>query len=98
MAEVTETLLTEKLNDGWNRKSVTENFLADAELSVTITLSEYRRLIAREATAQYEIDKANADKYERNAEILKLKDKVKEQELELFKYHAKFGALESEEE
>lgn len=49
------------------------NFLASGELTVTITLGEYRRLVEDCATAKKRIDDANDDKYSRNAENEKLK-------------------------
>ncbi len=43
-------------------------FLAAGELTVTITLGEYRKLVKDVATAQARIDKAEADRYDRNKE------------------------------
>ena len=39
-----------------------DNFLANGELTVTITLGEYRKLVEDVATAQTRISKAEEDK------------------------------------
>ena len=44
------------------------DFVGAQELTVTITLSEYRELLTKVANAQANIDKANADKYRRDEE------------------------------
>lgn len=98
MAEVTETLLMQKLESSWNRKDAVENFKEDKELTVEITLSEYRRLVGIEATTKYKIDEAEKDKYERNSENTKLKERVKQLENTIFEYRKKFGDLETESE
>ena len=46
-----------------------DNFVAPAEITVTITLSEYRSLVANDATRKQAIDKANEDKFNRETEI-----------------------------
>jgi hypothetical protein len=53
-----------------------KDFVAEGELTITITLAEYRALVASEATKQVEIARANADKYERDAENARLKEEV----------------------
>ena len=98
MAEVTETLLMQKLESGWNRKDVVDNFAEEKELTVIITLSEYRRLVSVDATTNYKVDEANKDRYERNNENAKLKERVKELENIIFEYRKKFGDLEVESE
>lgn len=60
------------------------DFLASGELTVTITLSEYRKLVKDVATAQARIDKAESDRYERNAENEKLKEENNRLKAELY--------------
>ena len=70
-----------------------KNFVVDGELTVTITLSEYRELVASKATKEATIHKAEEDKWKRNeensrllgenatlkAELYELKKKMEEQ-------------------
>ena len=42
-----------------------DNFIAPAEITVTITLNEYRKLVRNDATRDQAIGKANEDKFER---------------------------------
>jgi uncharacterized protein YlxW (UPF0749 family) len=70
---VTSTILDKKIEHyDWKAK----DFVAEGELTITITLAEYRALVASEATKQNDIAKANADKYERDAENTRLKEEV----------------------
>lgn len=61
-----------------------DNFLASGELTVTITLSEYRKLVKDCATAQVRIDKANEDKYKRDAENDALREENSKLKAELY--------------
>ncbi len=70
---VTSTILDKKIEHyDWKAK----DFVAEGELTITITLAEYRGLVASEATKEHAISKANADKYERDAENARLKEEV----------------------
>lgn len=70
---VTSTILDKKIEHyDWKAN----NFVAEGELTITITLSEYRELISSNATKQHDIAKANADKYERDSENARLKNEV----------------------
>ena len=60
------------------------DFVASGELTVTITLSEYRKLVKDCATAQARIDKAEADRYERNSENTKLTEENNRLKAELY--------------
>lgn len=51
-----------------------DNYTIPRELTVTITLAEYRRLLQKEAKA--EADAANADKWKREQEIRRLTEEV----------------------
>lgn len=50
------------------------NFVAPAEITVTVTLAEYRALVANNATRDKAIDDANKDKYSRELEIKSVKE------------------------
>ena len=52
------------------------NYVAENELTITITLAEYRELVKAVATKQHDIDKANEGKYEREVENKNLKAEV----------------------
>ena len=70
---VTSTILDKKMEKYcWEGK----DYVAENELTITITLAEYRELIASNATKQYDIAKANEDKYKRDAENKMLKEEV----------------------
>ena len=70
---VTSAVLDKKME---NYRFEDKNFVAESEITVTITLAEYRELIERNARSSYEIDKANKDKYERENENKRLKEEV----------------------
>jgi len=53
-----------------------EDFVAENELTITITLAEYRSLVTSNATKQYDIAKANEDKYKRDSENKMLKEEI----------------------
>lgn len=55
-----------------------DNFKAESELMVTITLKEYRELVSNVATKDGDIKKANEDKYVRETKIKQLTDEVNE--------------------
>lgn len=63
-----------------------DNFLASGELTVTITLGEYRKLVENVATAQTRISKADEDKWKRNSENEALKKENAMLKEELLKY------------
>ena len=70
---VTSTILDKKMEQyRWEAK----DYVAENELTITITLAEYRALIASDATKQHDIAKANEDKYKRDAENKMLKEEV----------------------
>lgn len=60
------------------------DFLAAGELTVTITLGEYRKLVKDVATAQARIDKAEADRYDRNRENERLTEENNRLKAELY--------------
>ena len=78
---IKDVLLDKKLN----RYGFENNdFLAAGELTVTITLSEYRKLVKDVATAQARIDKAEADRYDRNRENERLTEENSRLKAELY--------------
>lgn len=67
MNETTINVITDKKLDGYSTNM--DNFQSAGELVVTITLNEYRNLVASWATAKERIDAANKDRYEREQKI-----------------------------
>lgn len=68
-----DVVLDKKLSDyGKN-----DDFIASQEITVTITLREYRELVSNNATREHEINKANSDRYERETKIKTLEQRVK---------------------
>ncbi|MCI8621499.1 MAG: hypothetical protein HFJ50_07340 [Clostridia bacterium] len=90
MAEIEESLLKKKID---SYSSELKDFQAENELTVEITLNEYRKLIEEKATADYRIKKAEENKYTRDEENRKLKQKNKELEMKLFEYRKQYGEL-----
>ena len=80
-AVVSNVVLDKKLDD---YRFEQHNFVAEQEITVTITLSEYRDLVKKCATAQADIDAANKDKWTRDDENKKLKDEVAKLKAELY--------------
>ena len=58
MAEIEESLLKKKL-DSYSSKD--NDFQAENELTVEITLNEYRNLVEERATAEYRIKKSRRE-------------------------------------
>lgn len=87
---IVNTVLDKKL-DGYVSSSELHNFIAPQEITVTITISEYRELVQKVATRQADIDKAEADRYERNR-------KIEELEKENAELKAKIYELQNKEE
>lgn len=70
---ITSAVLDKKMEGySWNAK----DFVAENELTITITLAEYRELVKSQATKQHDIDEANKNKYERDAENKRLREEV----------------------
>lgn len=67
---ITEVILDKKIE---SYRFDSRNFQASGEITVTITLDEYRDLVTKVATSQHDIDKANNDKWQREKEIEELK-------------------------
>lgn len=70
---VTSTILDKKMEHyRWDSR----DYVAEREITVTITLAEYRALIVSDATKQHDIAKANEDKYKRDSENQRLQEEV----------------------
>ena len=77
MAETTETLLTQKLDrNSWRTSDNTDNFKEEKELTVEITLAEYRDLIKNNAESNYKIKEAENESNTLKRENEELKKKV----------------------
>lgn len=74
------------------------DFLAAGELTVTVTLSEYRKLVKDVATAQARIDKAEADRYERNSENTRLTEENNRLKAELYEMQKASEVIDKDEE
>lgn len=74
------------------------DFLAAGELTVTVTLSEYRKLVKDVATAQARIDKAEADRYERNRENERLTEENNRLKAELYEMQKASEVIDRSEE
>lgn len=70
---VTSTILDKKID---NYRWDANDYVAEGEITITITLAEYRALISSNATKQHDIAKANEDKYKRDTENARLKEEV----------------------
>ncbi len=90
MAEIEESLLDKKLN---SYSSELKDFQAENELTVEITLNEYRNLVEEKAISEYKVKKAEDNKYTRDEENRKLKQENKELEMKLFEYRKQYGEL-----
>ena len=74
------------------------DFSTENELTVEITLNEYRELVKEVATKEYDIEKANKDKYSREEQIKKLEGINNNLKDELFEYKSRYGNIEIEDE
>ena len=74
------------------------DFLAAGELTVTITLGEYRKLVKDVATAQARIDKAEADRYDRNRENERLTEENNRLKAELYEMQKASEVIDKSEE
>ena len=64
--------------------SSNNDFVAAQEITVTITLNEYRDLVSFKAVGQKKIDEANSDKYTRDAENAKLREEIAALKAEIY--------------
>ena len=92
---IKDVVLDKKLDDYGSNK---QNFLAAQELSVNITLEEYRDLVTKAAVSQHKIDEANNDKYNRNAENERLKKEIETLKAENYELKKQLDVLKEEKE
>lgn len=70
------------------------NFVAASEITVTITLGEYRELVEKAATRKAAIDEAEKDKYSRNQENERLRKEVETLKAELYELQKRLESSE----
>ena len=71
-SRIESALIDKKLNSYAN--GTERNFILPSEITVTITLEEYRALVQNDATRKQAIDKANEDRYSREQQIKSLSE------------------------
>lgn len=89
---VTSAILDKKI-EHYNWK--TNDYVAENELTITITLAEYRKLVASNALKNYDIAKANEDKYKREDENRRLKEEVDALRARLYELQNLYAEKES---
>lgn len=94
--ETTKDILLEKKLDGYSVNS--DNFTIPSEITVTITLNEYRNLLKIDSVTQHKIDEAQNDRWKRESENSKLREEIDELKHKLTKYIYEFGKLPADDE
>lgn len=92
---VKDVILDKKLDD---YRTNDNDFLASGELTVTITLEEYRTLVKDCATREYCINEAEKDKYTRDHENEELRKVNAELKAELYELQKKVAEDAGDEE
>ncbi|EIE3644935.1 TPA: hypothetical protein I1629_001590 [Staphylococcus pseudintermedius] len=72
-------------NDFGNYNLSEDNFVANQELTVTITLNEYRDLISEKAKSKQKIDDARNDYYKERDKNRKFEEEVKSLKQKIYK-------------
>lgn len=78
---IKDVILDRKL-DGYGANN--NDFVAQGEITVTITLNEYRKLVTDNAKAQSKIDEAIKDKYTRDTENKHLQEEIQKCKAEIY--------------
>ena len=86
-----ESALVEKKLDHYRNNE--NDFILPTEITVTITLEEYRTLVNHDATRQLAIDAAEKDKYARETEIKTVKEENARLKSELYDLKTKIDEL-----
>lgn len=94
---VVNNVVLDKKFDGYMSSSDLHNFIAPQEITVTITISEYRELVKKVATRDADIDKAESDKYERNRKIEELTKENAELKAKLYELQSNMNNVKEEE-
>lgn len=94
MSDIKETKTGYNSNaDNYVYTEATDDISVD-ELTVTITLNEYRSLVADQATMHTQIEKAEEKKWERDNENDRLKKENEQLKTEMFDLKKKIEKLE----
>lgn len=92
-----DIVLDKKLGEtGYHGGSCSHDFIAAQELTVTITLAEYRDLVKEYALKQSDIKKAEDDRYKRNTENEELRKKNEELKAENYELKTIVDKLKEE--
>jgi peptidoglycan hydrolase CwlO-like protein len=83
-SEVNVNVVLDKKMGGYGVDSRLQNFIAPQEITITITLSEYRELVSKVATRDADISRAESDKYERCKKIEALEKEVRELKAKIY--------------
>lgn len=92
-----EKIVDKKLDYGFEKN----NYMLGGEITVQITLSEYRELVRSDATKRHDIEEANDGKWKREQENKSLRDenqRLKEEIYELKKRLEQYTCEHIEEE
>lgn len=81
-------ILDKKLDYG---NSDRNNFVCESEITVTITLNEYRALVTTQATCNEKVDAAEKDRYERNTRCEKLEKENAQLKAEMYELQKKLS-------
>lgn len=99
MSECTETLLTQKLeNSYYSKNERIYNFVEEKELSVTITLDEYRDLVKTKGIYTFELEKEKDQTREARIKADSYMNQNKALKDELLRYQKKYGVLPEEDD
>lgn len=90
-----DVILDKKLED-YNCKN--KDFLAAGELTVTITLGEYRKLVESDATSSDARDKLFREKMELEVKVEKLKEDNEKLKSEIYELQKEAGKREATEQ
>ena len=94
---VVNNVVLDKKFDGYMSSSDLHNFIAPQEITVTITISEYRELVQKVATRDADVAKAESDKYERNRKIDELTKENAELKAKLYELQSNQNNVKEEE-
>lgn len=87
-----ETQVLAKKINGWG--SPEDNFVATGEITVTITLSEYRNLIKEKATKDAEIQELRNSKYSADEQTKAAKEEIAELKEQIVKLKSLYPTQE----
>mgnify|MGYP001252536907 CR=1 FL=1 len=73
MLEINEELFKAKNGGEYNRNDISNDFAIPGEITVTITLNEYRALVSANAISEKRISDLKSERYDAQAEVNTLK-------------------------